>query len=250
MNVSKKIKSFQHSSSILFISGALFLFNSTSIFAQSPTVTGAENLTPGYTTLLLDYPTVQKQMRTAIAQGKGAQWRTWMDAGLRKNESMYWWLLSDWLWATGNKGDAYKASVQAYVLMKVEMPGCGYSSNQITEVTNSMLKQRSYILAQKPSQDTIKTAVLESITRVQNHLNRGQPLPEMSCHFVETQKAQKGSTRQQTVKLSNPSKEKRAFQRKMMQQESSLRHVKNEMSYSTMFSHSDANVLWDVQHTK
>lgn len=250
MNVLKKIKRFPYSSLILFLSGALFFFNSTSVFAQSPKVTGAENLTPGYTTLLLDYPSVQKQMQTAIAQGKGDQWRTWMDTGLRKNESMYWWLLSDWLWATGKKDEAYKAGVQAYVIMKVEMPGCGYSSNQVTDVTNSMLKQYSHILAGKPSQETIKTAVLESITRVENQLNRGQPLPEMSCHFVETQKAQKGSVRQQTIKISNPSLEKRAFQRKMMQQQSSLRFVKNEMSYSTMFSYSDANVLWDVQQHK
>lgn len=245
MNVSKKIKSFRYSALILFLSCAVFAHN---CFAQAPTVTGAQNLTPGYTTLLLDYPNAQKQMRAAIAQGKADQWRAWMDPGLRKNESMYWWLLSDWLWATGKKDEAYKAAVQAFVFMKVELPGCGYSSTQISDITNSMLRHHAQVLETTPSQETIKTSVLEAITRVENHLNRGTLLPEMSCHFVETQKAQSGKG--QTVKLSQPSVDQRAFQRKIMQQRSALRSLKSEMSYSTMWNYSDANLLWKVQNTK
>lgn len=249
MNVFKKIKRFSRRAPIMFLSCALFAAIPLSSSAQiTSNVTGGENLTPGYTALLVDYPKVQKQMQDAVAQGNAAQWRAWMDSGVRKNESMYWWLLADWLWSTGKKDDAYKALIQAFVFMKVELPGCGFSAVQATDTANSMLRHHSYILTTRPSQDTIKSAVLEAITRAENHLNRGTLLPEMSCHFMEAQKAKNG--RAQTIKIGSTPTEQRAFQRKMMQQRTSLRSLKSEMSYSTMWNYSDANLLWKIQDMK
>lgn len=226
------------------------MFLSCMIFSAIPVVaatqpaakvTGSENLTPGYTTLLLDYPKVQQQMHTAISQGNSAQWRNWMDAGVRKNETLYWWLLADWLWSTGKKDDAYKALVQSFVFMKVEMVGCGISPGEITDTTNSLLKNYSYILTNSVSQDTIKSSVLEAITRTENHLNRGLLLSEMSCQFVEAQKKSK------TVTLNAVPKDQRAFQRKMMMQRTALAGLKRDMSYSRMWNYSDADLLWKSQ---
>lgn len=246
MNVFKKIKRFASKPPFLFL--GLALFTSASFAAPQPKVTGAENLTPGYVSLLLDYSHVQQQMRAAITQGQQQQWRNWMDTGLKKNETLYWWLLADWLATTGKNEEAYKALVQALVFMKVEMSTCGGGSSQGTEFIEGMLKRYGYIVTAKHQQTTIKSAVLEAVTRTENQLNRGQILSGMSCHALEVARAQKG--RSQTIRLTPPSTEQRAFQRKLEQQRNALRGIKEDMAYGKMWDSSDTKVLWNLQEIK
>lgn len=252
MNVSKKIKPPRWPRAKLHLALALFLplfAINAQTNAQTPApykVRGAESLTPGYVTLLTDYSGVKQKMLADVARGNGAMWRTWMDPGLKRNETLYWWLLADFLAANGKPDEAYKAAIQALVFMKVELSSCGGNSKHGRTFSNGMLQSHASIITATVQQQTIKTAVLEAITRTDNLLTRNQVLPGMSCQLLDVQK-QKTRPADLTINLAHVQPTDRRFAALLSVQTNSLKRIKSELSYDKIWKSADSNLIWNLR---
>lgn len=243
MNVFKKIKLKSHLSCTLFILGCMFS-GASNVFSQEMDIKtkGEENLTPGYVLLVTDYDKVRQQMHTNIQQGQGNRWAGWFSSGLNKNESLYWWLYGDWLSAMGQRDNAYKAIMKAYVITRLETRGCR-SGNVSKDYINTMLQRYTYITEPRYSQDTVKEAVLESIGLAETTLSRNVAFPKMSCDAIEYYRLKQ---------LKRPTSTRLALQRKeddrtkedtLRTQRVALNAVKQEWNYTQIWRFSETHLL-------
>lgn len=243
MNVLKKIKLKSNLSCKLLLFGCIFAVI-PHVFAQQTNIEtkGQENLTPGYVSLITDYEQVRQRMHANIRQGQGNRWAPWFTTGLNKNESLYWWLYSDWLSAMGQRDNAYKAIMKAYVITRLETRGCR-TGNISREYINTMLQRYTYITEPRYSQDTIKEAVLESIGLAETTLSKNTAFPKMSCDAIEYYRITQ-SKRKATGRLALQHKEnERLKEETLRMQRLALNAVKQEWNYTQIWRFSETHLL-------
>lgn len=203
----------------------------------------AQNLPQGYMSLISDYQQVQGQMVRDINAGRGAQWRQWVQPGVDRNESLYWWLLAEWYFRNNRQDLAYQSALQAVVLQRLELAQCGSRSTNETTV-NNMLRYHAHIVQLRPSQETIRVAVLKAITRVEDLARRQQLSNGMSCYIPQVQSAQIRRNARPIVIVDYNNLEERQKRSQLRRQNIEIAKIKQDFSYEKIFGNSNMNDLW------
>ena len=244
----------QHSLAVALVAAALSLSSHSyaqnkpapaSPTGQTYTIEHPSNLPQGYVALISDYAAVNQKMRTDIAQGNGAMWRTWMTPGINRQDSLYWWLLADWLYQNKQYDHSYKIAVQAFVFTRMELAACAPGSESAKNHVNRMLTHHQHIIQMTPSQPVIRQSVLAAITQAENNLRQGVIPHGMSCYISKIENARNTQSRKKIViedldAVADDKKKKSV----LASQKRAIEEIKQEFSYNRVWSYSEADELW------
>lgn len=217
---------------------------------QTYTIEHAANLPQGYVALITDYAAVNHKMRADIAQGNGNMWRTWMNAGLARQDSLYWWLLSDWLYQNKQHDQAYKIAVQAFVLTRMELAACASSREAAKKNVDNLLLHHKHIIDMTPSQAVIRQSVLSAISQAESNLRNGAIPNGMSCYISKIENAKAIKSRKKIViEDLGPTIDDKRKRSVLTVQKRVIEEIKQEFSYNRVWSYSEANELWKADIT-
>ena len=207
---------------------------------------GVQTLPNGYIPMITNFYSVENKMIEDIRNEHGQMWREWMNEGLLKNNSLYWWLLSEWFYQNHQNDQSYMAAVQAVVFSRMDLAGCdGLDKKSAQSVLDQLMYAHKDIANIHPSQNIVSQSVLNSVMRAQKMLDNGEATSGMLCFMSKIKNANQTNKNRKTplqISIINKQKEHGLI----MAQRSELKKIKIDFSYNQIWKKSDMNRVWSA----
>lgn len=251
MSVLKKINrniSSKSKNALIFTILALISGSATAFASNEPKLHSIQeykiegmDLPRGYVAMLMDYDGIREKMKQDIESGHGQMWRAWMGEGLEDSESLYWWLLSDWLYINNREKDAYHAAFQALVFMRLDISTC--PSNALREINDQFLYKYRHILELGVDAENIRYAILNSIRRAEERIEQEKSF-QISCSIRVVKQAMERGNRSVNIfpRGNSDIRRKRIYSN----QRNELERVRKEFSYDRAWRDADVNTIWST----
>lgn len=143
----------------------------------------------GYLSLILDYEGISEKMTEDQRNGRGQQWIHWLQGGVNKGYSLYWWLLARWHHNNNNKDAAYRALFTAWLITKVEGRTCSVTNSHNTagnlSIADHFLAEHGDILQAGTTDNKVKQdSIIFASNLIKQNILYNKPLNGMSCNII------------------------------------------------------------------